>query len=52
MGGVFLVLTVGVAVSFFFTIFELVWEVGCTSLRENVRLLVTFDSMGIINVAS
>ncbi|OAD62633.1 Glutamate receptor, ionotropic kainate 2 [Eufriesea mexicana] len=39
VGGVFLVLTVGVAASFFFTIFELVWEVGCTSLRENVRVV-------------
>ncbi|CAK9800338.1 Glutamate receptor ionotropic, kainate 2 [Anthophora plagiata] len=36
VGGVFLVLTVGVASSFFYTIFELVWEVGCTSLRENI----------------
>lgn len=36
MGGVFLVLSVGVAVSFFYTVLELLWEVGCTSLRENV----------------
>ena len=31
VGGVFLVLTVGVAVSFFYTIFELLWKIGCTS---------------------
>ncbi|XP_076751091.1 glutamate receptor ionotropic, kainate 2 isoform X2 [Xylocopa sonorina] len=36
VGGVFLVLTVGVAASFFYTIMELLWEVGCTSIRENV----------------
>ncbi|XP_034173530.1 glutamate receptor ionotropic, kainate 2 isoform X1 [Osmia lignaria lignaria] len=36
VGGVFLVLTVGVAVSFFYTIFELLWEIGCTSVRENI----------------
>ncbi|XP_050585066.1 glutamate receptor ionotropic, kainate 2-like [Bombus affinis] len=36
VGGVFLVLTVGVAASFFYTVFELIWEVGCTSLREDV----------------
>ncbi|XP_043524316.1 glutamate receptor ionotropic, kainate 2-like isoform X5 [Frieseomelitta varia] len=36
VGGVFLVLSVGVAASFFYTVFELLWEVGCTSLRENV----------------
>ncbi|XP_061943148.1 glutamate receptor ionotropic, kainate 2-like isoform X5 [Apis cerana] len=36
VGGVFLVLTVGVAASFFYTICELLWDVGCTSLRENV----------------
>ncbi|CAL7945896.1 unnamed protein product [Xylocopa violacea] len=36
VGGVFLVLTVGVAASFFYTIMELLWEVGCTSMRENV----------------
>nr|XP_034172653.1 glutamate receptor ionotropic, kainate 4-like [Osmia lignaria] len=36
VGGVFLLLTVGVAVSFFYTIFELLWEIGCTSVRENI----------------
>lgn len=40
MGGVFLVLTVGVAASFFYTICELLWDVGCTSLRENVGAIV------------
>ncbi|XP_029035815.1 glutamate receptor ionotropic, kainate 2-like isoform X2 [Osmia bicornis bicornis] len=36
VGGVFLVLTVGVAASFFYTITELLWEIGCTSVRENI----------------
>lgn len=36
VGGVFLVLTVGVAASFFFTIFELLWDIILTSIRENV----------------
>ncbi|XP_076391777.1 glutamate receptor ionotropic, kainate 2 isoform X2 [Megachile rotundata] len=36
VGGVFLVLTVGVALSFFYTIYEFLWEIGCTSARENV----------------
>lgn len=39
VGGVFLVLSVGVAASFFYTIFELLWEIGCTSVRENVRII-------------
>lgn len=42
MGGVFLVLTVGVAASFFYTICELLWDVGCTSLRENVGAIESF----------
>ncbi|KAG7201426.1 hypothetical protein KM043_004186 [Ampulex compressa] len=36
VGGVFLVLSTGVALSCFYTAFELLWEVGCTSIRENV----------------
>ncbi|XP_076245602.1 glutamate receptor ionotropic, kainate 2 [Calliopsis andreniformis] len=36
VGGVFLVLTVGVALSFFYTLFELVWEVFLTSRREDI----------------
>ncbi|XP_015429531.1 PREDICTED: glutamate receptor ionotropic, kainate 2-like [Dufourea novaeangliae] len=36
VGGVFLVLSVGVASSFFYTIIELLWEVTATSRRENV----------------
>ncbi|XP_046144307.1 uncharacterized protein LOC114878622 [Osmia bicornis bicornis] len=36
VGGVFLVLTVGVAVSFFYTIFELLRKIGCTSVHENI----------------
>ncbi|XP_072745109.1 glutamate receptor ionotropic, kainate 2 isoform X2 [Anoplolepis gracilipes] len=36
VGGVFLVLTVGVALSCVYTIFELLLDVGRTSIRENV----------------
>ncbi|XP_017890631.2 glutamate receptor ionotropic, kainate 2-like [Ceratina calcarata] len=36
VGGVFLVLTVGVAASFFFTIAELLWDIAATAMRENV----------------
>ncbi|XP_076624322.1 glutamate receptor ionotropic, kainate 2 isoform X1 [Colletes latitarsis] len=36
VGGVFLVLTVGVALSFFYTILELLWDIIATSRRENV----------------
>ncbi|XP_011061173.1 PREDICTED: glutamate receptor ionotropic, kainate 2-like [Acromyrmex echinatior] len=36
VGGVFLVLTVGVALSCVYTIFELLWVVARTSIRENV----------------
>lgn len=39
MGGVFLVLTVGVTVSFFYTMFELLWETVFTSRRENVSTI-------------
>ncbi|XP_076178431.1 glutamate receptor ionotropic, kainate 2 isoform X2 [Ptiloglossa arizonensis] len=38
VGGVFLVLTVGVALSFFYTVFELLWEIIATSRRENVSI--------------
>ncbi|XP_018404443.1 PREDICTED: glutamate receptor ionotropic, kainate 2-like [Cyphomyrmex costatus] len=36
VGGVFLVLTVGVALSCVYTIIELLWDVARTSIRENV----------------
>ncbi|XP_018340936.1 PREDICTED: glutamate receptor ionotropic, kainate 2-like isoform X2 [Trachymyrmex septentrionalis] len=36
VGGVFLVLAVGVAVSTLYTIIELLWDVARTSIRENV----------------
>ncbi|XP_011872400.1 PREDICTED: glutamate receptor ionotropic, kainate 2-like isoform X2 [Vollenhovia emeryi] len=36
VGGVFLVLTYGVALSCVYTIFELLWDVARTSIRENV----------------
>ncbi|XP_011690714.1 PREDICTED: glutamate receptor ionotropic, kainate 2-like [Wasmannia auropunctata] len=36
VGGVFLVLTVGVALSCVYTILELLWDVAQTSIRENV----------------
>ncbi|XP_050461328.1 glutamate receptor ionotropic, kainate 2-like isoform X2 [Cataglyphis hispanica] len=36
VGGVFLVLTVGVALSCIYTIFELLWDVAQTSIQENV----------------
>lgn len=39
VGGVFLVLTVGVALSFFYTVFELLWEIIATSRRENVSAI-------------
>ncbi|XP_070167335.1 glutamate receptor ionotropic, kainate 2-like isoform X5 [Polyergus mexicanus] len=36
VGGVFFVLTIGVVLSFVYTIFELLWDVAQTSIRENV----------------
>nr|XP_012232574.1 PREDICTED: glutamate receptor ionotropic, kainate 2-like [Linepithema humile]XP_012232575.1 PREDICTED: glutamate receptor ionotropic, kainate 2-like [Linepithema humile] len=36
VGGVFLVLTVGVALSTVYTVIELLWDVAQTSIRENV----------------
>ncbi|XP_024871336.1 glutamate receptor ionotropic, kainate 2-like [Temnothorax curvispinosus] len=36
VGGVFLVLTIGIALSCVYTIFELCWDVAQTSIRENV----------------
>ncbi|XP_012539056.1 glutamate receptor ionotropic, kainate 2 [Monomorium pharaonis] len=36
VGGVFFVLGVGVALSFVYTIIELLWDIGQTSIRENV----------------
>ncbi|XP_076280228.1 glutamate receptor ionotropic, kainate 2 isoform X2 [Lasioglossum baleicum] len=39
VGGVFLVLSVGVASSFFYTLLELLWDVAVTSRRENVSFI-------------
>ncbi|XP_018367721.1 PREDICTED: glutamate receptor ionotropic, kainate 2-like [Trachymyrmex cornetzi] len=39
VGGVFLVLTVGVALSCVYTMFELLWDVARTSIRENVPFM-------------
>nr|QHN69171.1 ionotropic receptor 2 [Sirex noctilio] len=36
VGGVFLVLVTGVALSCFYTVWELLWDVGCTSCKEDV----------------
>ncbi|XP_046751513.1 glutamate receptor ionotropic, kainate 2-like [Diprion similis] len=39
VGGVFVVLLVGVALSGVYTACELLWAVGCTSIRENVSFV-------------
>ncbi|XP_068993638.1 glutamate receptor ionotropic, kainate 2-like isoform X2 [Neodiprion pinetum] len=39
VGGVFLVLAVGVALSCIYTACELLWAVGCTSIKENVSFV-------------
>ncbi|XP_053993470.1 glutamate receptor ionotropic, kainate 2-like [Hylaeus volcanicus] len=38
VGGVFLVLSVGVGLSFFYTLFELLWDVIATAKREKVPI--------------
>ncbi|XP_046751512.1 glutamate receptor ionotropic, kainate 2-like [Diprion similis] len=39
VGGVFIVLITGVALSGIYTVCELLWAVGCTSMKENVSFV-------------